>query len=218
MVVALSGFADNFYGDHLWSWHAFVTSLPLAFVYLVATVTLVRVQSVAYRCDLVSAPCFVTIELDGGYRGCLVCYCVGNGGVWVSHQTRATVSAGVWAVGDAVMCIGGLFVWFSIRCVTNNCAYFALKMVVETIVSLQIFQVITLSLSNLSYVGFGFMGINGDFATASSFCFLVCFFFDTQWIYNSGVWSCSGFKRFECNHSSHRIAVFHTSAGYYFRC
>ena len=127
MVVALSGFADNFYGDHLWSWHAFVTSLPLAFVYLVATVTLVRVQSGAYRCDLVSAPCFVTIGLGGGYRGCLVCNCVGNGGVWVSHHTRATVSADVWAVGDAVTCIAGLFVWFSIRCVTNNCAYFALK-------------------------------------------------------------------------------------------
>ena len=42
-------------------------------------------------------------------------------------------------------------------------------MAVETIVSLQIFQVITLSLSILSYEGFGFMGINGDCATAGSF-------------------------------------------------
>ena len=169
MVVAVSGFADNFYGDHLWSWHAFVTSLRLAFVYLVAAVTLVRVQSGAYRCDLVSAPCFVTIGLGGGYRGCLVCNCVGNGGVWVSHHTRATVSADVWAVGDAVACIGGLFVWFSIRCVTNNCAYFVLKNGGRNNCERPNFQVITLSLSILSYVGFGFMGINGDCATAGSF-------------------------------------------------
>ena len=99
MVVAVSGFADNFYGDHLWSWHAFVTSLRLAFVYLVAAVTLVRVQSGAYRCDLVSAPCFVTIGLGGGYRGCLVCNCVGNGGVgFLTTPARRSVRMfGPWA-------------------------------------------------------------------------------------------------------------------------
>ncbi len=74
-----------------------------------------------------AGPGFVTIGLGGGYRGCRVCNCVGNGGVGVSHHTHATVSANVWAVGDAVACIGGLLVWFSIRCVTNNCVYFALK-------------------------------------------------------------------------------------------